>query len=93
MRRCGLTPVVGPLSELLGKPVLQNRQLASALDAEAKVAALAEWRCVLLENVRFFAEEEKNDPGFAAKLAAPGRCLCEDAFAPSTGPHASNRRP
>ena len=43
-------------------------------DAEAKVGAMADGDVVLLENVRFFAEEEKNEAGFNEKLAGLARC-------------------
>ena len=56
------------LSELLGKPVVKTDSCIGP-DAEAKVGAMADGDVVLLENVRFFAEEEKNEAGFAEKLA------------------------
>jgi phosphoglycerate kinase len=74
-----LTPVAARLSELLGKPVVKTDSCIGP-DAEAKVAAMAEGDVVLLENVRFFAEEEKNDAGFAAQLAALADVYVNDAF-------------
>ena len=74
-----LTPVAGRLSELLGKPVVKTDSCIGP-DAEAKVAAMAAGDVVLLENVRFFAEEEKNDAGFAAQLAAHADIYVNDAF-------------
>jgi phosphoglycerate kinase len=71
-----LTPVAARLSELLGKTVTKTDSCIGP-DAEAKVGAMANGDVVLLENVRFFAEEEKNDAGFAEKLAASGRRLRE----------------
>ena len=59
-----LTPVAARLSELLGAPVAKTDSCIGS-DAEAKVAAMADGDVVLLENVRFFAEEEKNESGFA----------------------------
>ena len=59
-----LTPVAARLGELLGKPVVKTDSCIGP-DAEAKVAAMAEGAVVLLENVRFVAEEENNDEGFA----------------------------
>ena len=53
-----LTPVAARLSELLSKPVTKTESCIGD-DAKAKVAAMAEGDVVLLENVRFFAEEEK----------------------------------
>ena len=83
-----LTPVAARLSELLGKPVLKTDSCIGP-DAEAKVAALADGDVLLLENVRFFAEEEKNDPGFAAKLAALADVYVNDAFGAAHRAHAS----
>jgi len=48
----------------------QNRQAASALTPKAKVAALAMGDGAAAENVRFSLRKRRNDPGFAAKLAA-----------------------
>lgn len=83
-----LTPVAARLSELLGKPVVKTDSCIGP-DADAKVAAMADGDVVLLENVRFFAEEEKNDPGFAAKLAALADVYVNDAFGAAHRAHAS----
>ena len=69
-----LTPVAARLSELLGQPVAKTDSCIGP-DAEAKVGAMANGDVVLLENVRFFAEEEKNEAGFAEKLAGWLRCM------------------
>ena len=74
-----LTQVAARLSDLLGVPVTKTDSCIGE-DAEAKVAAMAEGGVVLLENVRFFAEEEKNDPAFAEKLAALAEVYVNDAF-------------
>ena len=83
-----LTPVAVRLTELLGKPVLKTESCIGP-DAEAKVAAMADGDVVLLENVRFFAEEEKNDPVFAAKLAKLADMYVNDAFGAAHRAHAS----
>jgi phosphoglycerate kinase len=83
-----LTQVAARLSELLGVPVAKTDSCIGP-DAEAKVAALAEGGVVLLENVRFFAEEEKNDPAFAEKLAALAEVYVNDAFGAAHRAHAS----
>lgn len=83
-----LTPVATRLAELLGKPVVKTES-AIGPDAEAKVAALSDGDVLLLENVRFFAEEEKNDPAFAEKLAALADVYVNDAFGAAHRAHAS----
>ncbi|MGB7563120.1 MAG: phosphoglycerate kinase [Prochlorococcaceae cyanobacterium] len=83
-----LTPVAERLGELLGKPMVKTESCIGP-DAEAKVAALADGDVLLLENVRFFAEEENNDPGFAAKLAALADVYVNDAFGAAHRAHAS----
>ena len=83
-----LTPVAARLSELLGKPVAKTDSCIGP-DAEAKVNAMADGDVVLLENVRFFAEEEKNDAGFAEKLAGLAEVYVNDAFGAAHRAHAS----
>ena len=83
-----LTAVAARLSELLALPVSKTDSCIGP-DAEAKVAALAEGGVLLLENVRFFAEEEKNDPAFAEKLAALADVYVNDAFGAAHRAHAS----
>ena len=83
-----LTAVAARLSELLGTPVAKTDSCIGP-DVEAKVAALADGGIVLLENVRFFAEEEKNDPAFAEKLAALADVYVNDAFGAAHRAHAS----
>jgi phosphoglycerate kinase len=84
-----LAPVVGRLSELLGRPVT----FASDCIGEPARAAVAEaqrsGKVVLLENLRFHAQEEKNDPRFAAELAALADLYADDAFGSAHRAHAS----
>jgi phosphoglycerate kinase len=84
-----LAPVAAKLGELLGKPVAFAADCVGA-DAEAKSKALKNGEVLLLENVRYHAEEEKNDPDFSKQLAA----LCDqlfvcDAFGSAHRAHAS----
>ena len=58
-------------------------------DAKAKAAALKEGQAMLLENVRFHAEEEKNDPAFAKELASMADIFVNDAFGTAHRAHAS----
>ena len=83
-----LTQVAARLSDLLGVPVVKTESCIGP-DAEAKAAALGEGGVVLLENVRFFAEEEKNEPGFAEKLASLAEVYVNDAFGAAHRAHAS----
>ena len=83
-----LTPVAARLSELLGKSVVKTDSCIGP-DAEAKVAAMADGDVVLLENVRFFAEEEKNEGDFAKQLASLAQVYVNDAFGAAHRAHAS----
>ena len=62
---------------------------ASAPAAQTVIAGLAPGDVALLENLRFHAEEEKNDPGFARALAALGDIYVNDAFSCAHRAHAS----
>jgi len=83
-----LDPVAARLQELLGRPV---RKLSATVgpEVEAAVAAMAPGDVVLLENVRFYPEEEKNDPEFARRLAALADVYVNDAFGTAHRAHAS----
>ena len=83
-----LTPVATRLSKLLGKPVTKTDSCIGE-DAEAKVNAMGDGDVVLLENVRFFAEEEKNMVSFAEKLASFAEVYVNDAFGAAHRAHAS----
>ncbi|HTZ78383.1 MAG TPA: phosphoglycerate kinase [Stellaceae bacterium] len=84
-----LKPLVGPLSQALGgKPVAFATDCVGP-EAEKVVAAMKPGEFALLENLRFHPEEEKNDPGFAKKLAALGDLYVNDAFSAAHRAHAS----
>ncbi|AVX19746.1 phosphoglycerate kinase [Carboxydocella sporoproducens DSM 16521] len=83
-----LDQVAKRLSELLGQEVAKTSDCVGP-EAEAAVAALAPGQALLLENVRFHAEEEKNDPEFAKKLAALADLFVNDAFGAAHRAHAS----
>lgn len=83
-----LTPVAERLSELLGRPVVKTTDAIGA-GAEAQVAATGNGQVVLLENVRFHAEEEANDPEFAKALASLADLYVNDAFGAAHRAHAS----
>jgi phosphoglycerate kinase len=84
-----LAPVAKLLGELLGKPLGFAPDCVGA-DADGKSKALKNGDVLLLENVRFHAEEEKNDPEFSERLAAlcDGLFVC-DAFGSAHRAHAS----
>ncbi len=83
-----LTPVAKRLSELLGQSVNKSESCIGP-DAEDKVNQLKNGQVVLLENVRFFAEEEKNNSEFAQKLASLADIYVNDAFGAAHRAHAS----
>ncbi|HUG56107.1 MAG TPA: phosphoglycerate kinase [Candidatus Limnocylindrales bacterium] len=86
--KASLMPVAAHLSELLGAPVLLAPDCVGP-DVAERVAALSPGGVLLLENVRFHPEEEKNDPAFAAELAAPFDLYVNDAFGAAHRAHAS----
>jgi phosphoglycerate kinase len=81
-----LKPVAVRLSELLGKPVAFAPDCVGAA-VEAMLPKPGE--VLLLENLRYHAEEEKNDPAFAAQLAKLGDVYVNDAFGTAHRAHAS----
>lgn len=83
-----LTPVAERLSELLGKPVAKaNEAIGDAVKAQA--AELKDGDVLLLENVRFYAGEEKNDPELAKAFAELADLYVNDAFGAAHRAHAS----
>jgi phosphoglycerate kinase len=83
-----LKPASEALAKLLGKPVQMAPDCVGA-EVEAMAAALKPGEVLLLENVRFHKEEEKNDPVFAAQLAKLGEIYVCDAFGSAHRAHAS----
>ena len=81
-------PVAEALSRALGKPVAFAPDCIGP-EAKKVVDALKPGDFAMLENVRFYGEEEKNDPEFARKLAEMGDVLISDAFSASHRAHAS----
>jgi len=84
-----LAPVAPALSKLLGKPVAFAADCVGETAGKA-VAAMKAGEVLLLENVRFHAEEEKNDEGFGKKLADLCDVYVNDAFATAHRGHSSN---
>lgn len=88
VKKLTLAPVAARISELLGKDVIMAKDVVGE-DAKAKAAALKSGEVMLLENVRFHAEEEKNDPEFAKQLASLAEIYVNDAFGTAHRAHAS----
>ncbi len=90
----GVTPelrleaVAARLSELLDVAVIKADDVIGQ-DAQAKVAALQAGQVLLLENVRFHPEEERNDPEFARSLSQLADWYVNDAFGTAHRAHAS----
>jgi phosphoglycerate kinase len=85
-----LKPAAARLHELLKRPVIVAGDCIGP-EVKAQSAALPEGGVLLLENVRFHPEEEKNDPAFAAKLVADSGAaiFVNDAFGSAHRAHAS----
>ena len=83
-----LRPVAGRLSELLGVPVQMAPDCIGA-NVQAMADALQPGQILLLENLRFHKEEEKNDPEFSRQLAGLAEIGINDAFGVSHRAHAS----
>jgi phosphoglycerate kinase len=83
-----LAPVAKRLSELLGKSVATTSDCVGA-EAEKAASSLKDGDVLLLENLRFHAEEEKNGPGFAQALANLADIYVDDAFGTAHRKHAS----
>jgi phosphoglycerate kinase len=86
--KLSLRPAAVRLAELLGRDVLFAPDCIGP-EVDALKAGLRDGQALLLENVRFYNEETKNDPGFARKLAAGIDIYVNDAFGSSHRAHAS----
>lgn len=83
-----LAPIAEALSEKLGHPVKFVNDCVGEAVTQA-VQAMSPGQVILLENVRFYKEEEKNDPAFAKNLAANMDAYVNDAFGTAHRAHAS----
>ena len=83
-----LKPVADALAEVLGTPVAFGDDCVGP-EAEKTVRGLSEGGVALLENLRYHADEEKNDRAFAEKLASLGDVFVNDAFSAAHRAHAS----
>jgi phosphoglycerate kinase len=83
-----LKPVAEALAQVIGKPITFADDCIGAA-AQQAVAAMKDGDILCLENTRFHAEEEKNDPAFVAELAKLGDIWVNDAFSAAHRAHAS----
>jgi phosphoglycerate kinase len=83
-----LAPVAQRLAELVKNPLRFASDCVGS-DVRQKVSMLRDGEILLLENLRFHPEEEKNDPGFAKELASLGDIYVNDAFGTAHRAHAS----
>jgi phosphoglycerate kinase len=83
-----LAPIAQHLSELIGRPV-RTVPVTTGPEAEVAASALKAGEILMLENTRFDAREEANDPGMAKELAALGDVYVNDAFGAAHRAHAS----
>ncbi|HKV59134.1 MAG TPA: phosphoglycerate kinase [Ktedonobacteraceae bacterium] len=88
VEKLSLAPIAQRLSELLGRPVeMATDSIGPQVEAQAR--SLQAGQVLLLENLRFHPQEEKNDPAFAQQLAALGQLYVNDAFGTAHRAHAS----
>ncbi|PIY95693.1 MAG: phosphoglycerate kinase [Candidatus Kerfeldbacteria bacterium CG_4_10_14_0_8_um_filter_42_10] len=83
-----MNPVAEKLAEILGRPVKKMDDCVGP-EVEKAVKAMRPGEIIMLENVRFHPEEEKEDPAFAKQLADLGELIVFDAFAQSHRVHSS----
>ena len=87
-KKYSLAPVAVRLAELLGRPVIMAEDVIGK-DATKKAKELKAGEVLLIENVRFHAEEEENEPKFAEKLAKLADVYVNDAFGTAHRKHAT----
>ncbi|KAJ1492482.1 phosphoglycerate kinase [Baffinella frigidus] len=85
-----LGPAAVRLTELLGQEVKMQKDCIGD-EVAANVKAMKDGDVILLENSRFYKEEEKNDSDFAKKMAAPFDVFVNDAFGTAHRAHASTQ--
>lgn len=90
MPELSLEPVAARLEELIKKPVAFAHDCIGD-EANAAISTLKDGEILLLENVRFYPGEEKNDPQFAKALTLPHEMFVMDAFSAAHRAHASTR--
>jgi 3-phosphoglycerate kinase len=83
-----LAPVAKKISELLNKEIIMATDVIGE-DAKAKAAAMKDGDIMIIENVRFHKEEEKNDPEFSKALASLAELYVNDAFGTAHRAHSS----
>ena len=83
-----LAPIAEKISELLNKNIIMAKDVIGD-DAKAKAAALKDGDIMLIENVRFHSEEEKNDAEFSKSLASLADLYVNDAFGTAHRAHSS----
>ena len=88
-KKLTLRPVCDRINELLGEKKVTFAEDIIGADAKAKIAAMKPGEAVLLENTRFDAREEKNDPAMAKELASLADIFVNDAFGAAHRAHAS----
>ncbi|CAD6266796.1 unnamed protein product [Miscanthus lutarioriparius] len=84
-----LKPLVPHLSELLGVNVVMANDCIGDQEVQKLASSLPDGGVLLLENVRFYKEEEKNDPEFSKKLTSVADLYVNDAFGTAHRAHAS----
>jgi phosphoglycerate kinase len=88
VEKYSLAPVAAYTAKLLGQPIPLTSDCIGP-EVTAAVAALKDGEILMLENLRYHPQEEKNDPDFSRQLAAVANVYVNDAFAVSHRAHAS----